>query len=42
MVKAIVIHKYGGLELLTRRDVEVGNPGPNQVRIKHEAIGLNF
>ena len=42
MTKAIVIHKYGGPEELQWEDVEVGNPGPDEVRIKHEAIGLNF
>ncbi|HIF59199.1 MAG TPA: quinone oxidoreductase [Rhodospirillales bacterium] len=42
MTKAIVIHKYGGPEVLQWEDVEVGNPGPDEVRIKHEAIGLNF
>ena len=24
------------------QDVKVGNPGPDEVLIKHEAIGLNF
>lgn len=42
MTKAIVIHEYGGPDVLKWEDVEVGNPGPNEVRIKHEAIGLNF
>ncbi len=37
-----MIHKYGGPEVLQWEDVEVGNPGPDEVRIKHEAIGLNF
>ena len=42
MTKAIVIHEYGGPDVLKWEDVEVGKPGPNEVRIKHEAIGLNF
>ena len=42
MTKAIVIHEYGGPDVLKWEDVEVGNPGPGEVRIKHEAIGLNF
>ena len=42
MSKAIVIHEYGGPEVLKWEDVKVGNPGPDEVRIKHEAIGLNF
>lgn len=42
MTKAIVIHHYGGPEVLQWEDVEVGEPGVDEVRIKHEAIGLNF
>jgi hypothetical protein len=32
MTKAIVIHHYGGPEVLQWED---GVPGPNEVRIKH-------
>ena len=39
MTKAIVIHKYGGPEVIQWENIEVGNPGPGEVRIKHEAIG---
>lgn len=42
MTKAIVIHHYGGPEVLQWEDIEVGVPGPDEVRIKREAIGLNF
>jgi NADPH2:quinone reductase len=42
MVKAIVVHELGGPEALRWEDVEVGEPGPGQARIRHEAIGLNF
>jgi NADPH:quinone reductase len=42
MVKAIVIHEIGGPEVLRWEDVEVGDPGPGEARIKHEAVGLNF
>jgi len=42
MTKAIVIHRYGGPEELQWEDVEVGDPGADEVRIKHHAIGLNF
>ncbi len=42
MTKAIVIHQYGGPEVLQWEDIEVGDPGPDEVRIKHEAVGLNF
>jgi NADPH2:quinone reductase len=42
MPKAILIRRYGGPEVLELADVEVGEPGPGQVRVRHEACGLNF
>jgi NADPH2:quinone reductase len=42
MAKAILIRRYGGPEVLEFGDVEVGEPGPGQVRVRHEACGLNF
>lgn len=42
MSKAIVIHEYGGPDVLKWEDVEVGDPGPDQVRIRHTAAGLNY
>ena len=42
MVKAIVVHEFGGPEVLKWEEVAVGDPGPGQARVKHEAIGLNF
>ncbi|MCG8508795.1 MAG: quinone oxidoreductase, partial [Rhodospirillales bacterium] len=42
MMKAIQIHQYGGPELLRWEDVEVGAPGPGEVRIRHTAVGLNY
>lgn len=42
MVMAIRVHQTGGPEVLTWDEVEVGDPGPGEVRIKHSAIGLNF
>jgi NADPH2:quinone reductase len=42
MVKAIVVHEPGGPEVLRWEDVEVGTPGEGEVRVRHEAIGLNF
>jgi NADPH2:quinone reductase len=41
-MKAIVVSKHGGPEVLEWRDHEVGNPGPGEVRIRQEAVGLNF
>jgi len=42
MAKAVRYHKQGGPEVLQLDDVQVGEPGQGQVRIKHTAIGVNF
>ena len=42
MTKAIRIHDNGGPEVLTWEDVEVGDPGAGEIRVKHSAVGLNF
>jgi len=42
MPKAIRFHKTGGPEVLVWEDVEVGDPGPGQIRIRQHAVGLNF
>ena len=42
MTKAIRIHETGGPEVLTWEDVDVGDPGDGEVRIRHTAVGLNF
>jgi len=42
MVKSIIINKHGGPEVLEMVDAKVANPGPNEIRIKNLAIGLNF
>ena len=42
MTHAIRIHETGGPEVLKWEEVEVGDPGPGQVRIRQEAAGLNF
>lgn len=42
MAKAVRFHEAGGPEVLRYEDVEVGEPGPGQVRLRHEAVGLNF
>jgi NADPH2:quinone reductase len=42
MPKAIRFHKTGGPEVLAWDDVEVGDPGPGQLRIRHHAIGVNY
>jgi NADPH2:quinone reductase len=42
MAKAVRYHKQGGPEVLQLDDVQVGDPGQGQIRIKHTAIGVNF
>ena len=42
MSKAVVIHEYGGPEVMKIEDVEVGKPGTGQVKVRNRAIGLNF
>ena len=42
MVKMIRVHTVGGPEALVYEDVELAPPGPNEVRIKQKAVGLNF
>jgi NADPH2:quinone reductase len=42
MVAAVRVHKLGGPEVLTFEDVEVGAPGPGQIRVKQHACGINF
>ncbi|WP_442782521.1 quinone oxidoreductase family protein [Collimonas fungivorans] len=42
MVKAIRMSRTGGPEVMEYVDVEVGDPGPGEVRIRHVACGLNF
>jgi len=40
--QAIRIEQVGGPEQMKRVDVEVGAPGPGEVRIRHHACGVNF
>ena len=42
MAKAIIISKHGGPAVLELKDVELQSPGPNEVLIRHVAIGLNY
>ena len=42
MAKAIRIERTGGPDVMQLVDVEVGEPGLGQARVRHEAIGVNF
>lgn len=39
---AMRVHRFGGPEVLTWEQVEVGHPAQGQVRLRHRAIGVNF
>ena len=40
--KAIRIEKTGGPEVMKFVEVDVGEPGPGEVQVRHHAIGINF
>ena len=42
MTLAITFHETGGPDVLRLDPVEVGAPGPGQVRLRHTAIAVNF
>ena len=42
MPKAIRIHETGGPEVMRWEKYDPGNPGPGEVRLRQEAVGLNF
>jgi len=42
MTRAIRIHQTGGPEVLKWEEIEVGDPGPGQVRLRQSACGLNY
>ena len=42
MTHAVRIHTTGGPECLQWEEVDLAGPGPGEVRVRHEAIGLNF
>jgi NADPH2:quinone reductase len=42
MPQAIQITQFGGPEVMHLVDLPVGEPGPGEVRIRHQACGLNY
>jgi NADPH2:quinone reductase len=42
MTQAIRVHEHGGPDVLKWETVELGEPGPGQVKIRQTAIGLNY
>ena len=42
MPKSIIMKKNGGPEVLELQEVKVGSPGPNEIKVINNAIGLNY
>src|SRR5256885_8356660 len=42
MVAAVRVHKAGGPDVLKYEDADLPAPGPNQLRIKQAAAGINY
>lgn len=41
MTRVVRFHEYGGPDVLQIEDLDVGEPGPGEVRVRMAAIGLN-
>ncbi len=42
MPKSIIVKNNGGPEVLELQDVNVGSPGPDEIKVTNHAIGLNY
>jgi NADPH2:quinone reductase len=42
MSKAFRFHQHGGPEVLRFEDVEIGAPGPGEVRMRNTAVAINY
>ena len=42
MARVIRFHQTGGPEVLELQQVEVGDPGPGQARVRHSYVAVNF
>lgn len=42
MVHAIRLHQPGGPDALVWEEVDIADPGPGEIRIRHGAVGLNY
>ena len=42
MSKSIIIKKNGGPEVLELQDVNIGSPGPDEIKVTNYAIGINY
>ncbi len=42
MATVIQFAETGGPEVLTVQEAEIGDPGPGEIRVTHDAVGLNY
>src|SRR3954464_13780381 len=42
MPRAIRIHETGGPEVMRLEDIDASAPAPDEVQVRHTAIGVNF
>ena len=42
MPKSIIINNNGGPEVLKLQDINIGPPGPDEIKVTNHAIGLNY
>ena len=42
MPKSIILKKNGGPEVLELQEVNVGSPGPDEIKVTNHAVGLNY
>ena len=42
MTKAILVHEPGGPDAMKWEDIEVGEPGEGEIRVRQSAVGLNY
>ena len=42
MVKAVRVHEFGGPEVMRLEEIELPQPGKNQVLVRNHAAGVNY
>ncbi len=42
MTHAIRMHETGGPDVMRWEEIEIGQPGPGQIKMRHTAVGLNY
>lgn len=42
MAKVVRLHRYGGPEALVLEEIDLEPPAPDEIQIRHTAIGLNY